>query len=74
MAHILNNARTQKPWHNVEIPEGYTFMSEEDYVQTLRDMLLSKNVVEFSTCGTISNAVEVDDWTTDQPEILVDCE
>lgn len=54
----------KKPWHGIEHP---------DFTQE-RAKVISEQIERFSRLGVIRNSVEVDDWTTDEPEILVDCE
>ncbi len=44
-----------------------------DFDQTQAEVL-AKQIERFSTLGVIRNAIDVDDWTTEEPEILVDCE
>lgn len=44
-----------------------------DFDQTQAEVL-SEQIVRLSTLGVIRNQVDVDDWTTEEPEILVDCE
>ncbi len=58
---------------NVNIPKGYKVISEDEF-DALQAEALAKQVVRFSTAGVIWRGIVVDDWTTDEPEILVDCE
>jgi hypothetical protein len=51
-------------WHGVTRPDF-------DHTQA---EVLSSQIERFSALGVIRNAVETDDWTTEEPEILVDCE
>lgn len=48
-------------------------ITDEDFGQA-RAEEIAKQIERFSTLGVIRNAIETDDWTTEEPEILVDCE